>query len=588
MVASQASINPVFSTWNPRVVHIGNIAVGGAFPVRIQSMTNTQTLDTAATVAQCIRLIEAGCELVRITAQNIKEAENLGVIRKELQKRGFSSPLIADVHFNPDIALAAARIVEKVRINPGNYADKHRDVIVYSEAGYEEEFERIAHRFYPLLKVCQEHGTAIRVGTNHGSLSGRIMHRYGDTPEGMVESAMEFVRICYAFGFHNLVLSMKSSNVRVMVEATRLLVYKMLQEKMQFPVHLGVTEAGNGLDGRIKSAAGIGTLLADGIGDTIRVSLTEAPDNEIAVARQIVSFYHKFDNEKIGKGEPKPQNAITDFEFKRRISIPAGNIGNGNSPVVLREYKGIHTVDEQLNIEGNHGGWKLPDVNEPETGYIHYLNAGFIQKVPLPEHWDQKVKISNTVLVFNVNSPAPLQHIRAVIKSIDNYGLKLPVLLAYKNDEPDLARFAVNASLCLSPLLIDGLCDGIFPVNQVADPEKVNAVAFAILQATRTRITQIEYIACPGCGRTQYDLEGALERVRSATSHLTGLKIAVMGCIVNGPGEMADADYGYVGQGSGKVTIYKGKTPIKKNVPELDAVDELISAIEAHGHWKSR
>ena len=586
MAASQAGINPVFSAWNPRVVQIGNIPVGGSFPVRIQSMTNTQTLDTAATVAQCIRMIEAGCELVRITAQNIKEAENLGAIRKELLKRGFSIPLIADVHFNPDVALVAARIVEKVRINPGNYADKRSNIKSFSEAGYEAELDRIASRLYPLLKVCQEHGTAIRIGTNHGSLSGRIMHRYGDTPEGMAESAMEFVRIFNAYGFHKLILSMKSSNVRVMVEATRLMVHKMIMEEMQYPVHLGVTEAGNMLDGRIKSAAGIGTLLADGIGDTIRVSLTEAPENEIPVARQIVSFYHKPDNEKIGDRELKPQDVLPDFEFKRRISLPAGSIGNGNVPVVLRETNGVQTVDEQLNIEGNHGGWKRPDEKEPETGYIHYLHAGFIQHETLPEHWDQNEITKNTVLVFNVASPASLQHIRAGIKSMDAHGLKLPVLLAYKNDEPDLARFAVNASLCLSPLLIDGFCDGIFPVNQVADPEKVNAVAFAILQATRTRITQTEYIACPGCGRTQYDLEGALERVKSATSRLTGLKIAVMGCIVNGPGEMADADYGYVGQGSGKVTIYKGKTPIKKNVPELNAVDELIAVIGAHGQWK--
>jgi (E)-4-hydroxy-3-methylbut-2-enyl-diphosphate synthase len=586
MAEEQANIIPFFSSWNPRVVHIGNISVGGAFPVRIQSMTNTQTLDTSATVEQCIRMIEAGCELVRITAQNIKEAQNLGVIRKELQKRGFSVPLIADVHFNPDVALAAARLVEKVRINPGNYADKRRNIASFPEDEYEAELDRIASRLYPLLKVCQEYGTAIRIGTNHGSLSGRIMHRYGDTPEGMAESAMEFVRICNAYGFHKLILSMKSSNVRVMVEANRLLVYKMIMEEMQYPVHLGVTEAGNMLDGRIKSAAGIGTLLADGIGDTIRVSLTEAPENEIPVARQIVSFYPKPANNNPGNREAGSSNTLPDFGFKRRISIPAGSIGNGNVPVVIRDYKGIHTVDEQLNIEGNQGGWKLPDEKEPESGNILYLNANFILDEPLSGHLDKKVKANNTVLVFDVTSPASLYNIRTFIKLMDARGLKLPVLLSYNNNEPELARFAVDASLCLSPLLIDGLCDGVFLSNQDAGPEKVNTVAFAILQATRTRITQTEYIACPGCGRTQYDLEGALESVKSATSHLTGLKIAVMGCIVNGPGEMADADYGYVGQGSGKVTIYKGKTAVKKNVPEQNAVDELISVIGAHGQWK--
>lgn len=578
MANEPANTAHIFSFWEPKVVNIGNIPLGAGFPVRIQSMTNTPTMDTAATVAQCIRMIEAGCELVRITAQNIKEAENLAEIKKQLRKAGYQIPLIADVHFRPDVAELAARLVEKVRINPGNYTDKRTSNKTYSETGYQNELEKISNRIQPLLKICREHGTAIRIGTNHGSLSWRIMERYGDTPAGMAESAMEFVRICDGVGFHNLVLSMKSSNVRVMVEATRLLVYKMMHEGMQFPLHLGVTEAGNGLDGRIKSAAGIGTLLADGIGDTIRVSLTEAPENEIPVARQIVSFFPKPKRTERDVNQSMKTAVVPGFEYKRRISLPVGSIGNGNVPVVLQESKDLHTVDEHGQVEGNHGNWVAGKESNAGSGQIQYFYADPIDEKSFGQNLKQ-LSGKNLVLVAAMIDPESIHKVRKMINELDRAGIKVPVILAYEGATPDLTSFAIDTALRLSPLLNDGLCDGIYLTNPQSDRKELNSVPFSILQATRSRITQTEYIACPGCGRTQYDLEGTFEKVKQATSHLKGLKIAVMGCIVNGPGEMADADYGYVGQGNGKVTIYKGKTAVKKNIPEQDAVAELISVI---------
>jgi len=566
-------------------INIGYLPLGGNQPVRIQSMTNTPTMDTAATVAQCIRLIEAGCELVRITAQNIAEAKNLAIIKQEIRNASFDTPLIADVHFKPTVAEVAARLVEKVRINPGNYVDKRVSVRPYSEKEYESELERIAQRLEPLLRICREHGTAIRIGTNHGSLSWRIMERYGDTPLGMAESAMEFVRICNTAGFHNLVLSMKSSNVRVMVEATRLLVHKMIQEKMQYPVHLGVTEAGNGLEGRIKSAAGIGTLLADGIGDTIRVSLTEAPENEIPVAQQIVSFFPGKARDTFQFPDSFKPIVSTDLGFERRISQHAGSIGNGNVPVVLREESGLQTIDENGGIEGNYGEWVSLDeaCNEPDK--IQYIGLEEAGDEELTKILVRKRTLENAALVFRVKNLQLLTRIRKIIRKIDGQGIKLPVILNFEDSEPDLNRFVVNASLHLSPLLNDGLCDGIFLQNKQLKSPAILETAFGILQATRSRITQNEYIACPGCGRTQYNLEGALEKVKDATSHLKGLKIAVMGCIVNGPGEMADADFGYVGQGNSRVSIYQGKTLVKKNIPEEGAVRELVALIKAQGHW---
>lgn len=575
-------MHPVFEAWNPKEVRIGSLTIGGEHPVRVQSMTNTLTIDTDAVVAQCIRMIEAGCELIRITAQDTQEAENLAVIKNGLRKAGHSTPLIADVHFKPAVAELAARLVEKVRINPGNYADKRIGKAIRTQKAYEEELERIAGRLQPLLKICKQYGTAIRIGTNHGSLSGRIMKRYGDTPEGMAESAMEFVRICNASGFHNLVLSMKSSNVRVMVAATRLLVCKMVQENMQYPIHLGVTEAGNGPEGRIKSATGIGCLLADGIGDTIRVSLTEAPENEIPVAKQIVSHYLKPAAMSMDHIAIETSCNTAYFDYKRRISKPAGNIGLGNVPVVLHGARKIYSLDESLIEEGNYGAWNDLTGNETEAGYIRYIRYKPGNNLPVSELLSE-----NTVLVFEVSGPGETNLIKKRIKELDDNGLHVPVVLHYIGKEAVLSRFATEASLCLGPLLADGLCDGVFIENPHMAAAEVNNIAFMILQASRARITQTEYIACPGCGRTQYNLEEALEKVRAATSHLKGLKIAVMGCNVNGPGEMADADYGYVGQGRGKVSLYCAKKQVKKNVPEQDAVNELISLMKTQGDWKS-
>lgn len=587
MIPGPADKFSFFSKWNPRVVRVGDIPIGGEFPVRIQSMINTPTLHTASAVAQCIRMIEAGCEFIRITTQSIREAEHLAVIKEALRKAGYSIPLIADVHFKPAVAEVAARLVEKVRINPGNFADKRASNAVYTETDYKIELERIAKNLYPLLKICKEYGTAIRIGTNHGSLSGRIMNRYGDTSEGMAESAMEFVRICNAEGFHKLVLSIKSSNVRVMIEGTRLLVYKMIEEDMQYPIHLGVTEAGNGLEGRIKSAAGIGSLLADGIGDIIRVSLTEAPENEIPVAKQIVSFYPKFVKKDIKLHQALKPDDFLEFKHSRRISRPAGNIGNAKVPVVLSDCDSVHSIDEQFQIEGNLGSWNPAGDKKNEDAFIHYLKVDPFQDTAFTRLLGQVLLKSNTALVFNVSTPDSISRIRKKISMMDGCGIKLPVLFAFDDNDPDLSHFAISAALSLAPLINDGLCDGVHLRNSAIAPEKVFSVAFYILQATRARITHTDYIACPGCGRTKFKIEDALEEVKSATSHLKGLKIAVMGCIVNGPGEMADADYGYVGQGSGKVSIYKGKTLVKRNVPEQEAVNELISVIKAHAQYLS-
>ena len=574
-------MHPVFKAWDPREVWIGDLALGGWNPVRIQSMTNTPTMDAAATVAQCIRMIEAGCEMIRITAQNIQEAENIGLIKRELHQKGFRLPIIADVHFKPAVAERAAQIVDKVRINPGNYADKRISKTAISQKEYNEELERIAERLHPLLKICRQYGTAIRIGTNHGSLSGRIMNRYGDTHEGMAESAMEFVRICHAFGFHKLVLSMKSSNVRVMVAATRMLVCRMIQENMQYPVHLGVTEAGNGPEGRIKSACGIASLLADGIGDTVRVSLTEAPENEIPVARQIVSRFSKPPAGRLDvESEVTPCHSSR-FEYERRISWPAGSIGHGNVPVVLSGRQRVHSIDEYLAEEGNAGVWDHPEEQKTDEPCIRYLNC--LPHQPLPACDPIK---SESVLVFSTSSVSETLAIRQKIAELDGLGQAFPVVLKYEGHEADVSRFAIDAAICLGPLLNDGLCDGVLLENSQLTSAEVNRIAFAILQATRARITQTEYIACPGCGRTQYKLEEALKKVKAATAHLKGLKIAVMGCIVNGPGEMADADYGYIGQGSGKVTLYHGRKAVKKNIPEELAVAGLIDLMKSQGDWQ--
>ena len=527
------------------VVNIGDLPLGGHYPIRIQSMTNTNTNEVAATIEQCTRLANAGCEMIRITAQGITEANNLALISKGLRNIGIKVPLIADIHFNPRAAEIAAGIVEKVRINPGNYTDKRESHGILTQKAYDEELERIAERLHPLLSICKKNGTAIRIGTNHGSLSGRIMDRFGDTPEGMAESAMEFGRICMLEGFHNLVFSMKSSNVRVMVQSTRLLAQKMQAEGMNFPIHLGVTEAGDGEDGIIKSAAGIGALLEEGIGDTIRVSLTGDPVIEIPVAIAIAERFN--DSRKSIDQRNSVESTFENKQFINRKSIAVSGIG-GNYPVGVIAEKGgiINLVDENFEIASS-----LPDHN---FKYLHVVtgNASEIHQ--------------------QLGSIKPESTCPVILK---NY---------YQTD--NLLRFQVDSAIDFGSLLIDGIGDAIWPVAPNIAAETVNHTAFAILQATRARITRTEFISCPSCGRTLFDIEKTLQQVKAATQHLKGLKIAVMGCIVNGPGEMADADYGYVGAGPGNVSLYKGKEIAYKNISESEAIPLLIKLIKESGDWK--
>jgi (E)-4-hydroxy-3-methylbut-2-enyl-diphosphate synthase len=532
-----------------RVVQIGDLAMGGNFPIRIQSMTSTNTMDTKATAEQAIRMIQAGCEYIRITAPGIREAENLAVIKKQLRQKGYNAPLIADIHFNPAAAEVAARIVEKVRINPGNYADHHsKSGSHLSDSEYAGELERIQERIKPLLKICLGYGTALRIGVNHGSLSERIMNRYGDTPEGMVHSALEFIQICRGEGFHNLVLSMKSSNVRVMVHATRLLVSRMLDLGMDYPVHLGVTEAGDGEDGRIKSAIGIGALLQDGIGDTIRVSLTEDPEFEIPVAKGILDRY----NINVQSESRLPGTYIESifgcdpFSYQKRYSAEANGIGSLYPPaVILSTSEGPVSVDDK--------GMIISSIGQTNFNII----GGDIRKMR--------------------------QNIAQLQADKDTR----PIILRNSYPTNDILKFQLDSAIDSGSLLIDGIGDGIWlEAGPEISPEIVNRTAFGILQATRTRITRTEFISCPSCGRTQFNLQDTLLEIKSQTGHLTGLKIAVMGCIVNGPGEMADADYGYVGAGNGRISLYKGRELIRKNIPQSEAVNALISILRQYGDWK--
>ena len=495
-------------------VKVGNLIIGGKNPVRIQSMTNTDTMDTNATVEQSIRMIDAGCELVRITAQNVKAAENLQNIKDELRKRGYTTPLIADIHFNPKAAETAAGIIEKVRINPGNYVDKKANKN-YTENEYQQELEKIRERLLPLLKICKENGTAIRIGVNHGSLSDRILNRYGNTPEGMVESAMEFANICKSYGFENLVLSLKSSNAKAMIKANRLMVERMLAEDLKYTLHIGVTEAGGSEDGRIKSAVGIGTLLKEGIGDTIRVSLTEAPEYEIPVARKIVEF----------------SKTTSQAEF-----FLIRNYKNYKHPLVISKSQNtkadlFFNDDKLIDKSGN--------------------------KYQLVKTDNKQIKDSNNIVV---------------------------VKTSYKNLNKE--DFIIKASLDYAGLMLDGVCQGIWldTDDNISDEDTVQT-SYDILQATGVRISKTEFIACPSCGRTLFNIQATLEKVSSKTKHLKGLKIAVMGCIVNGPGEMAGADYGYIGAGKGKITLYKKQEVIRKNIEEEKAVEALVNLIKESGDW---
>ncbi len=613
---------PNLFNYAPRKSHevrIGNCPLGGDHPLRIQSMTTTPTADAAASAAQCRTIIEAGADYVRLTAQGTREAEALREIKETLRREGFDTPLVADIHFNPNVADVAAEIVEKVRINPGNYVDPARKFkhIEYSDEAYAEELRRLEERFVKLLGICRAHGTALRIGVNHGSLSDRIMSRYGDTPEGIVESCMEFLRVCVREGFKDAVVSIKASNTVVMVRSVRLLCKAMADEGMDFPLHLGVTEAGEGEDGRIKSAAGIGALLADGIGDTLRVSLSENPECEIPVAYHLAKYVTQ------RGGHPFiPGKAAPGFDYlrpSRRPTRAVGNIGGTNAPVVIgaqtRGKRAVgHTAPDYIYC-----GTALPPLNQrvPGAGYIVDAAAWqgeantypafpanllmlvgacpaavkfvFLSYLQLTEEVLACLRQHPEMVVIAQSAHANrLGEQRALVHELWREDVANPVVFFehYALGADDADAFRLQAAADTGALLFDGLCDGLFLFAQTPQgSEPLNEAvcddtAFGILQAVRARTTKTEYISCPGCGRTLYDLQGTLRRVKAATAHLTGLKIAVMGCIVNGPGEMADADYGYVGAARGRISLYRGKECVEMNIPEAEAVDKLLALIE--------
>lgn len=642
-----------------REVKVGDLLLGADHPIRVQTMTTTDTMDTMATVEQCIRCIEAGAELVRITAPSKNEAENLAVIKKELLNRGYTTPLVADIHFTPNAAEIAARIVQKVRVNPGNYVDKKKfEQIEYSDEEYAEEIERIRERFTPLVLICKEYGTAMRIGTNHGSLSDRIMSRYGDTANGMVESAMEFLRIARSLHYHNIVLSMKSSNPLVMVQAYRLLINHMNNEFGEcYPLHLGVTEAGDGEDGRIKSAIGIGSLLEDGIGDTIRVSLTEDPEFEIPVCIDLVNRYKQYSDTEVEAQEPVLIEKLpySPFEYKRRETVPLLNIGGRHVPVVIADFmqsdKIAHTDLQAIGYSYNEqtDKWGIADAaadyiyssnktidfnlpgtlrvicdystwvttNEPEKYFPLFDKNNFLaaeRRSPVVNFISINVSEDNSefvefirkdktvVLCIYASAANAMQQNRSFVASLMQKGVDCPVIIAVESMHTQMDEQLIHFSAIAGGLFLDGMGDGIWLMN---DPSKLvntrmsgrtylpvknnhqflNNTSFSILQAVRTRISKTEYISCPSCGRTLFDLQETTAKIRNVTNHLKGLKIAIMGCIVNGPGEMADADFGYVGSGPGKITLYRGKEVVKKNISSEVAVDELINLLKESEAW---
>ncbi|MCB9232456.1 MAG: (E)-4-hydroxy-3-methylbut-2-enyl-diphosphate synthase [Bacteroidia bacterium] len=629
-------------------VNIGGIPLGGNQPIRIQSMTTTDTMDTAGTIAQSLRMVESGSEYVRITAPSIKEAQNLELIRKGLREVGCNVPLVADIHFTPNAAEVAAKIVEKVRVNPGNYADKKKfKFIEYTDEQYEAELERIAKRFLPLVELCKEHGAAMRIGTNHGSLSDRIMSRYGDTPLGMVESALEFLRICEANDYREIVISMKASNPQIMVQAYRHLMHQMLENGAVYPLHLGVTEAGEGEDGRIKSALGISTLLIDGIGDTVRVSLTEEPEYESPVAQFLVNYAQASLSEDYQPLQ-NPENPVDPFAFRRRASHTMENLGHDQVPRVLADYAGRtltrahlaeigYTYAEALDkysfsdmaADYIYLGDKLPAFDLPgglkpiydyptwnllrhkESAFPFYRNLAelyaaddfhprlnFVRVSPADLKNPENLIPAEAVLVAECDGREAPYYYRSLFAELKRLKLTNPVILctqapesfSFYNDDhlPEKYRLTRDSQVQLyltsqvAPLVIDGLLDGLW---LGPGSETVNRTAFGILQAGRMRITKTEYISCPSCGRTLFDLQETTARIRKRTEHLKGVKIGIMGCIVNGPGEMADADYGYVGVGPDKIALYRGQEVVEKGVKTAVAVDLLIDLIKADGKW---
>jgi len=648
-----------------RPVKVGNLIIGGGHPIRVQTMTTTDTMDTDATVAQVIQCIEAGAELVRVTAPSKKEAENLANIKAILDSKGYTTPLVADIHFTPNAAEIAARIIEKVRVNPGNYVDKKKfEQIDYTDAEYLEEIERIRERFSPLVLICKEQGTAMRIGTNHGSLSDRIMSRYGDTAIGMVESAMEFLRIARSLDYHQIILSMKSSNPQVMVQAYRLLIQQMQQEFNElYPLHLGVTEAGDGEDGRIKSAIGIGTLLEDGIGDTIRVSLTEDPELEIPVCLDLVKRYNQLSEVNTAMVPELTQLPYSPFEYTRRATNAVRNIGGKQVPVVIADLSHLPSIKTTdlvaigYTYDAATDKWAISDAaadyvfigntpldfNLPGTlsivatpavcalannteKYHPIIDAASFISLDAKHHQLNFVQIDcysdlspiadelllqiakDPSVVFCLSSQCnnAMQAVRRMAIKLMQLQIQQPIILVtdsqWQTTDEHLIHFAIETGA----LLLEGIGDGIgLGLSQAAYDASVNGsnvsgrnyfnnssieqllntTAFGILQATRTRISKTEYISCPSCGRTLFELQETTAKIRAVTNHLKGLKIAIMGCIVNGPGEMADADFGYVGSGVGKITLYKGKEVMKRNIDSNVAVDELILLLKEHDAW---
>lgn len=611
--------------YNPRHSHqvcVGNRPLGGENPLRIQSMTTTATTDTEGCVRQCIAIFDAGADYVRLTTQGTREAENLRNIKAELRKLGYDRPLVADVHFNPAVADVAATIVEKVRINPGNYVDPARQFkqLEYTDEEYAAELHRLEERFTKLLNICKEHHTALRIGVNHGSLSDRIMCRYGDTPSGIVESCMEFLRVCVKEHFNDVVISIKASNTQVMVRSVRLLCAKMQMEHMYFPLHLGVTEAGEGEDGRIKSAVGIGALLADGIGDTLRVSLSEAPEVEVPVAYKLASYVVQ------RAGHPEiPATVAPQFCYEnpvRRRTQAVGNIGGNNVPVVIstRLDGNMTMAENQPKPDYVYLGRNLPNANKRTSGVGYIVDADvwkgeegtypvftpkylmaipscaakvkflFLTYLDLTDEVKALLRtVPGIVIIAQSNHQNRLGEQRALVHELWREELPIPVVFfqQYRLGETQKEDFQLQAAADMGALMFDGLTDGIMLFNQKPESDRSlsidvqDATAFAILQAARLRTSKTEYISCPGCGRTLYDLPGTIARIKAATAHLTGLKIGIMGCIVNGPGEMADADYGYVGAARGKVSLYRGKVCVEKNIPTEQAVDKLLELIES-------
>ena len=554
-------------------VNVGGVTIGCTNPVRVQSMTNTSTMDTDGSVEQVLRIVAKGGEIVRLTTQGNREAVNMGDIKAQLKERGCNVPLVADVHFNAAVADTAAMYADKVRVNPGNYVDPARTFkqLEYTDAEYADELKRLRERFVAFLDICRAQGRAVRVGVNHGSLSDRIMSRYGDTPSGVVESCMEFLRICRDEKFDNVVVSIKTSNTTMMVTTVRRLVRVMAEEGIAYPLHLGVTEAGDAEDGRIKSAVGIGALLADGIGDTVRVSLAEAPENEIPVAKELVEYVA------LRKDAPAIEAvAAAGFNYEepvRRRTCAFGIIGGDNVPVV------VGGEVEDKDIASDIAADLVPVVSLENAKDARFIAVTYGELTP--ENIAKIRLLKDIVLVASSEHQNPVGELRALVHRLMIEGVEAPVIIRRAYDESSVEALRIKASADLGVLLIDGLADGLWIENPGMSAAELNALAFGILQATRARISKTEYIACPGCGRTMYDLQGTLARIKAATGHLKGLKIGVMGCIVNGPGEMADADYGYVGAARGKVSLYRRKECVEKNIPEDEAIERLLQLIES-------